>query len=44
MWKKLLKKIAGVAFTWGLKKLTEEVQPTTPSPSKKVRLRKPYTH
>lgn len=46
LWKKLLKKVAGKAFTWGLKKLTElspESVASTPAP-RKPRTRKPYAH
>jgi hypothetical protein len=44
MGRKFLLLLAGIAFKWGLRKLTEEIQPKTPPPVKKVvRLRKPYT-
>lgn len=46
MWKKLLKRIAGVAFMWGLKTLTklapEEIKSV--DPGRKPRSRKHYQH
>ena len=46
MWKQLLKKLAGVAFTWGLKTLTELSPEDAPKsdPQRKPKTRKPYAH
>ncbi len=48
LWKRLLKKAAGVAFQWGLKKLTElspeDIKDGPKAAPRKPRTRKPYAH
>ena len=47
MWNKLVKKLAGYAFTWGLRILTEkygEGKPVPPPPARKPRHRKTYVN
>jgi len=44
IWKKLVKRAAGIAFTWGLKKLTELAPPEPEPVKRKPRTRKPSAH
>ena len=45
MWKLVPKKLAGYAFTWGLKKLTELSPEDAPKDApRKPKTRKPYAH